>query len=149
MAPGSSETVKTSLWIILLLLIGAAVGWMLSAPDGGSLVDRSPTYGRGQVGNVSEATFAEVVLESRMPVLVSFYADWCSPCRRLEPVLDQLARDTPAAKIVKVNVDQNRALAARYGVSSLPTLIVIKDGQVIAKQTGAVSKNRLKAMLDL
>jgi thioredoxin 1 len=82
-------------------------------------------------------------------VLVNFYADWCGPCRRLAPVLEEVARDTPAAKIVRVNADQNRALAARYGVSSLPTLIVFKDGRVIAKQTGVVSKNRLKAMLDL
>jgi thioredoxin 1 len=122
---------------------------MLSAPPGGSPVDRSPAYGPGPVGSVSEATFAEVVLESRVPVLVNFYADWCGPCRRLAPVLEEVARDTPAAKIVRVNVDQNRALAARYGVSSLPTLIVIKDGRAIAKQTGVVGKNRLKAMLDL
>ncbi len=149
MASGSSETMKTSLLVVLLVLIGAALGWLLSAPNGGSPVDHSPTYSRGQVGNVSEATFAEVVLESRMPVLVNFYADWCSPCKRLEPVLEEVARDTPAAKIVRVNVDQNRALAARYGVSSLPTLVVFKDGRVIAKETGVVSKNRLKAMLDL
>jgi thioredoxin-like negative regulator of GroEL len=64
-------------------------------------------------------------------------------------VLEEVARDTPTAKIAKVNVDQNRALAARHGVSSLPTLMVFQDGQVIARQTGAVSKNRLKAMLDL
>jgi thioredoxin 1 len=140
MASGSSETMKTSLLFVLLLLIGTALGWLLSAPT---------TYSRGQVENVSEATFAEVVLESRMPVLVHFYADWCSPCRRLEPVLEEAARDARRAKIVKVNVDQNRALAALYGVSSLPTLMVFKDGQVIAKQTGAISKNGLKAMLDL
>lgn len=149
MASGSLETMKTSLLVVLLLLIGAALGWLLSAPHGGSPGDRSSTYSRGQVGNVSEATFTEVVLESRVPVLVEFYADWCSPCRRLEPVLEGLARDTPAAKIVKVNVDQNGALAARYGVSSLPTLMVFQDGQVVAEQTGAVSKNRLKAMLGL
>ena len=151
MASGSSETMKTSLLVVLLVLIGAVLGWLLSAPNGGSSADRSPvaTSSRGEVGNVSEATFAEVVLESRMPVLVDFHADWCGPCRRLAPVLDEVARDKPTAKIVRVNVDQNRALAARYGVSSLPTLIVFKDGRVIAKQTGAVSKNRLKAMLDL
>ena len=91
----------------------------------------------------------EEVLESQMPVLVSFYADWCGPCKRLAPVLEDVARDTTTAKIVEVNVDQNGALADRYGVSSLPTLIVFNHGQVIARQTGAASKNRLKAMLDI
>jgi thioredoxin 1 len=64
-------------------------------------------------------------------------------------VLEEVAHDTRTAKIVRVNVDHNRALAARYRVSALPTLVVFKDGQVIAKQTGAVRKNRLMAMLDL
>ena len=150
MAPGSSETLKTAILVVLFVLVGAAIGWRLSSPHGGPSGDRSPvaTSSGGEVGDVSEATFAEVVLESRKPVLVDFYADWCGPCKRLAPVLEDVARETPTAKIVKVDVDQNRTLAARYNVSSLPTLMVFEDGRVVAKQTGAVSKNRLKAMLD-
>ena len=152
MTSTSPEALKTSALVVLFALAGAALGWWLSpARSARSPARGSPivTYSRGEVEHASEANFAEQVLESRIPVLVDFYADWCGPCRQLAPVLEEVARDTRTVKIVKVNVDQNRALAARYSVSSIPRLMVFKDGQVTAKQTGSVSKNRLKAMLDL
>jgi thioredoxin 1 len=101
------------------------------------------------VDRANAATFEDRVLKSEEPVLVDFYANWCGPCKRLAPVLEELACETPSAKIVKVDVDENAELAARYGVKSLPSLIVFKNGKAVAKQNGAVEKERLMALLDL
>jgi thioredoxin 1 len=97
--------------------------------------------------HASEKTFHNEVLSSKVPVLVDFYADWCGPCRALGPVLEELAQVTPNAKIVKVNVDDSPQLAAKYGVSSIPNLLVFKDGQIVDQQVGLASKKQLKALL--
>jgi thioredoxin 1 len=94
-----------------------------------------------------EESFGEEVLDSKVPVLVDFYADWCGPCRALSPVLEQLADETPNAKIVKVNVDENPQLAGRYRVSSIPNLLVFRDGKVTDQQVGLASKQQLKTLL--
>jgi thioredoxin 1 len=99
--------------------------------------------------HASEDSFDEQVLKSDVPVLVDFYARWCGPCKSLAPMLEELAAETPQARIVKVDVDDNPRLAAQYGVRSLPSLMVFKGGMVTARQKGAVGKARLKAMLDL
>jgi thioredoxin 1 len=103
----------------------------------------------GMVLHASEDSFDEQVLKSNVPVLVDFYAKWCGPCRMLAPTLEELAKETPQARIVKIDVDDNPELAARYGVNSLPSLIVFKAGNITARQKGLVSKTRLQAMLDL
>lgn len=105
------------------------------------------TKPQGQVHHADETNFAELVLNSDVPVLVDFYADWCGPCRRIAPVLEELARETPDARIVKVNVDRSPPLAARYGIDSIPSLKVFEDGKVVDEQVGLASKVRLKAML--
>ncbi len=101
----------------------------------------------GQVLHVSQTEFDQVVLESEVPVLVDFYADWCGPCRALAPTLDQLAKQVPDAKVVKVNVDNSQELAIRYQVSSIPALMVFNDGQVTAQHAGLASLPQLKDML--
>ncbi len=106
------------------------------------------TIRRGVVHG-SHATFDREVLESDVPVLVDFYATWCGPCKALAPTLEEIAAESPQAKVVKINVDENPKLAARYGIKALPSLVVFKDGRITAKEKGLVSKTRLKAMLDL
>ncbi len=102
-----------------------------------------------KVVHVGDADFDSAVLNSKEPVLVDFWAEWCGPCKMIAPALDKLADAyNGRAKIAKVNVDQNRALAAKYHVRSIPMLLVFKDGEVQAQQIGAVGKAQLAGMLD-
>jgi thioredoxin 2 len=96
-----------------------------------------------------DATFAEVVEQAAVPVLVDFWAPWCGPCRMVSPALAQLAGEKPGQiKLVKVNVDESPRLQQRFGVQSIPTLMVIRDGQVIARQAGAAPVTALRSWLE-
>jgi thioredoxin 1 len=101
------------------------------------------------VTEVTDATFQTEVLNSAVPVLVDFWAPWCGPCRAIAPLLDELAGEYAGkAKVVKINVDDHQAVAQRYRVSSIPNLIVFKNGQVAQQIVGAVPKSRLSQALD-
>jgi thioredoxin 1 len=101
------------------------------------------------VTEVTDATFQTEVLDSTVPVLVDFWAPWCGPCRAIAPLLDELAGEYAGkAKVVKINVDDHQAVAQRYRVSSIPNLIVFKNGQVAQQIVGAVPKSRLSQALD-
>jgi thioredoxin 1 len=94
--------------------------------------------------HASDESFEADVLESELPVLVDFYADWCAPCRRLAPVIDELAEEYDEdVRFVKVNVDDNASLAVQYGVQSIPTLIFFRGGQQLERIVGAPPKPRL------
>jgi thioredoxin 1 len=99
--------------------------------------------------HLNTAEFSGEVLHSGSPVLVDFYATWCPPCKRLSPVVDQLAGEFEGrVKVVKVNVDEERSLASTYRIESIPTLIAFHEGQIVHRAPGAPSASALRSFLE-
>jgi thioredoxin 1 len=103
----------------------------------------------GTINAVTDNDFTTEVLESETPVLVDFWAPWCGPCRVVAPVLEELASEREDLRIVKLNIDENQQTAAQYGVMSIPTLILFRDGRPDKTVIGAKPKKRLEAELEL
>lgn len=101
------------------------------------------------VKHVDDNNFNTLVLKEEKPTLVDFWAPWCGPCRAIGPILEELAVEyNERVNIVKVNVDDNPATASKYGVQSIPTLIIVKNGKVQDTKIGLLSKNQLAALID-
>ena len=97
------------------------------------------------VPKVSDADFEATVLKSAEPVVVDFWAEWCGPCRMIAPALEEIAGTLDGkVKIVKLNVDENPQTAAKYGIQSIPTLMIFKNGQMASRQIGAAPKQKLE-----
>ena len=97
---------------------------------------------------INKENFQNEVLNSDKPVLLDFYADWCGPCRMVSPLVDQIAEENPQYLVGKVNVDQEPELAQAFGVASIPTLVVMKDGKIANRSVGARPKQQILAMLE-
>ncbi|HKF14911.1 MAG TPA: thioredoxin [Gaiellaceae bacterium] len=103
-----------------------------------------------QAQNVTEQTFEQEVLASDTPVLVDFWAEWCHPCHMVEPHLEKIAEERPGSiKLVKVNIDEEQGLAQRYGIASIPAMVLFKDGEPAAAAIGAQPKSALERSLGL
>ncbi len=101
------------------------------------------------VTELTDQTFESEVLQSSVPVLVDFWAPWCGPCRMIAPIIEELARDNSGAiKVAKINIDDSPNVAASYGVSSIPTLMLFKGGEVVDRFVGVQPKSRLQGAID-
>ena len=97
--------------------------------------------------NVTVHNFQDEIVRSNKKVLLDFWAPWCGPCRTVVPIVEEIAREREDIKVAKINVDENPELAIRFGIMSIPTLMVMEDGQVMKKATGARPKKAILAML--
>ncbi len=97
--------------------------------------------------HITEKNFKEEVLEAKQPVLIDFWASWCVPCQMLLPVIEELADEETEVKVCKINVDEQPELASQYGVMSIPTLILMKEGRVLNKTVGMKTKKAIQRMI--
>ena len=97
--------------------------------------------------NINNNNFQSEVMSSEKKVLLDFWAPWCGPCRMVVPMVEEIAKERPDIKVAKINVDENPELATRFGIMSIPTLVVMENGKIVNQATGARPKNAILAML--
>lgn len=135
--------------ILTLLSLITASSLSLSAAVGIASAQQSSSQPATQVKHLTESSFRTDVLAAKQPVLVDFYAPWCGACKSMDPVLEGLSKSyNGKVAVAKVNIDDNPDLAGKYGVSSIPSIKLFKNGRVVAETLGAVPEARLREKID-
>ena len=149
---------KKAIWFIifalLVVVIVAASIFInkkgleyLQGKEQSNIINENKEEESMEVLKVNDNTFEQEVLKSNIPVLVDFYADWCGPCKMLSPTVDEVAQENDDVKVVKVNVDESQDTAIKYQVMSIPTLVVIKNGNEVNRSVGLIDKSEILNMI--
>lgn len=143
---------KNKVFIIFLILIFIVILFGISHFLKGkeTIIENTIQSGKEKkmsVLEVNKSSFEEEILKSEKPVLVDFYADWCGPCKMLAPIVDQIAEEKDDIKVCRINIDENEELAVKYQILSIPTLVVIKNGEESQRMVGLVEKEDILEMI--
>ena len=139
------DTDVTGIASDLLALVPVEVAPEGAAPDG----DENPALAADKPVHVTDQTFTQEVMESPLPVIIDFWADWCQPCKMVAPILEKLAKEYAGrVRIAKVDVDANPVLSSQFQVQSIPTLMFVKDGKIVGRSAGAAPEPALRDVIE-
>ena len=145
-----NNRVKVMLFAVLVMIVIVGANKILKMQNNTYISSGDTSNISSSDSNILEASlenFDEEVLRSDKKVLIDFYATWCGPCKVWSPIVEEIAKENDDIKVVKIDVDEEEELANKYGVISIPTLIVIENGEVINKSVGVISKEEIESML--
>lgn len=149
---------KKVVWFIIfaLLVVGIIISSIfinkkteeyIQGSNSQNIINENEEEDSMNVLKVTDDTFEQEVLKSNIPVLIDFYADWCGPCKMLSPIVDEVAAENDDIKVVKVNVDEAQNTAIKYQIMSIPTLVVIKNGNEVNRSVGVIDKDEIINMV--
>ena len=134
--------------IVIFLSLIIVVSIFLNQYEEEEITEQEENIKQVEILEVTKENFEEEVINSEKTVLIDFYADWCDPCKRLEPTIQKIANENENLKVVRVNVDQEEELAIEYEALSIPTLVVIKEGSETARGVGVMRKSEIVNLLE-
>lgn len=141
---------KLTIIILCIAFVGGliVVNTVLNKQTKNIMQEQNVKEEKMSVLDVTSQNFEEEVLKSEKPVLVDFYADWCGPCKMLSPIVDEVANEKEDIKVCRINIDEEQDVAVEYGIMSIPTLVVIKNGEEAKRSVGVIGKTDILKMFE-